>query len=272
MSVSQVIAACGGSLNRGSHLSGDACHMMSRSLARGAWCEGLRAGLGRGRRVPEETEGRASPGWGSPGEAVERPGRPRMRPSGVRAAGPRPIGDRPARSAGCGRTGADGFRPDRPRPRAREARWSPDVHPMSGPVDLGPGGMRASDGVAPLRSATAVGHCGRPLRADRERAARTAAGGVRPGTYMRSVRTAGRPLRLRAAGTRRGEDPPLGRRDRDVPVPVPRLGRVGAHEGAGHESERDPVMRGDRVCVTVAGRAVVGTGPGAQRAVGFADG
>ncbi|BDE41426.1 hypothetical protein GCM10010095_50720 [Streptomyces anthocyanicus] len=36
MSVSQVIAASRGSLNRGSHLSGDACHMMPRSLARGA--------------------------------------------------------------------------------------------------------------------------------------------------------------------------------------------------------------------------------------------
>jgi hypothetical protein len=47
MSVSQVIAACGRPLNRGSHLSGDTCHMMPHSLARGAVCEGWR-GCGDG--------------------------------------------------------------------------------------------------------------------------------------------------------------------------------------------------------------------------------
>jgi hypothetical protein len=47
MSVSQVIAAWGTSLNRGSHMSGDTCHMMPPSLARRAGRERPhRAGVG----------------------------------------------------------------------------------------------------------------------------------------------------------------------------------------------------------------------------------
>lgn len=88
MSVSQVIAGRGGSLNRGSHLSGDTCHMMPRSLARRAVREGpamgphrTRTGLavgyvGRRRRRREARRRgrrrgwwwRTSPGWGWPGE------------------------------------------------------------------------------------------------------------------------------------------------------------------------------------------------------------
>lgn len=46
MSVSQVIAASGRPLNRGSHLSGDTCHMMPRSLApRAAYAGPHRTGV-----------------------------------------------------------------------------------------------------------------------------------------------------------------------------------------------------------------------------------
>ncbi len=83
MSVSQVIAACGGPLNRGSHLSGDTCHMMpgfvTRSAVDGAY----------GRVVRAESP----PGWGWPGgdpstarRTPDRPtafGRPGSLPHGV---------------------------------------------------------------------------------------------------------------------------------------------------------------------------------------------
>ncbi len=104
MSVSQVIAACGGSLNRGSHLSGDACHMMPRSLARGA---------GR-----ERASGRFAPG-GGPHRAGVGPVRPVAPPAGRVRAGrrgagravPTPMGTARPGPRGYGRTEADGFRP-----------------------------------------------------------------------------------------------------------------------------------------------------------------
>ncbi len=94
MSVSQVIAACGGSLNRGSHLSGDACHMMPRSLARRAGCESdtepLRASV----------EGLTGLGLDPVRPVGSRAGRTGAVRPGCGPADPHPNGDLPTRTAG----------------------------------------------------------------------------------------------------------------------------------------------------------------------------
>ncbi len=113
MSVSQVIAACRGPLNRGSHLSGDTCHMMpdsvTRSAAGGTYGQVVRVGLGCGsgaRGWAAKVAG-ASPGWGWPGEAPDREthsGRTDgIRPSGVTASRSRSLPvPGPARLGGAG--------------------------------------------------------------------------------------------------------------------------------------------------------------------------
>lgn len=88
MSVSQVIAAWVTSLNRGSHVSGDTCHMMPRSPARRAWGEGPHRG-GVDPVRPLRTPGAVDALW-----------------SGVAGwTGPHPDEGRPPLREGCGRTG-----------------------------------------------------------------------------------------------------------------------------------------------------------------------
>lgn len=88
MSVSQVIAASRRPLNRGSHLSGDTCHMMPRSLApRAAYAGPHRTGV----RPVRSLRG------------------PSLVPKGPRRLISSPIGDRPPPSPTPARTGPTAF-------------------------------------------------------------------------------------------------------------------------------------------------------------------
>ncbi|WP_431988834.1 pentapeptide repeat-containing protein [Streptomyces parvulus] len=64
----------------------------------------------------------------------------------------------------------------------------------------------------------------------------------------------------------------LGGRDRDVPVRVAGLARVGALRDRDDEPERHPVVRGHRVRVAVPRHPLVGAGGGTERPVGGAGG
>lgn len=183
MSVSQVIAACRRPLNRGSHLSGDTCHMMPGSLTLRAGCEG-RAG----------PHGGASPGWGWPGEAPEQP----LRGSGRN--GPHPNEGRPAPTVRAGPDGPKGFRPSEHRPPHGVDGWgdgSVVVRWLGGSVGRWFGGTteRRNDDTATAE------------RGGRGSAAR----GRRSGSGRRLNAAPGRHRDARPGGPPDWEGPPTGR-------------------------------------------------------------
>lgn len=247
MSVSQVIAASGGPLNRGSHLSGDTCHMMPPSLARRAGGEGPhRVGV-------------------DPVRPARHPGRARRRLIGP---GPPLPGRGPVGSLPRGPTGpvhttssrrADGFRPGRGTSRGGLGWGDGGSEGGCRPASVS-GTSRAAG--SPEGGAEAGGEAdgwsGRP---------RPSPDG-RPPDGQRSAdgrRTDGQ----RSADGRRGCSPPrLTGEDRNVPVAVPRAACLTADRGAGHQPQRHSMARRDGVRVAVPGRAVVGRGTVAERAVG----
>ncbi len=248
MSVSQVIAASRGSLNRGSHLSGDACHMMPRSLARGAVRE-----VGTGR----------SADWGEgPHRAGVDPVRPvgsrraaRMRSAGVRSgwsppqwgpagpdrgvsAGRRPTAfGRPGPAAPRGlyppRDGATRCRcraPDTERPASAPSRGSrPGCVRNAGPGTRGPGrgaGAGVRIGMSGRRAAPVARWGGCDGVGDRRRLVRP------PGEPRRYGRSAAGARRMRDGGSGRSRRE---RRERPgaAPGPRPRRSAPGRRAPAG---------------------------------------
>lgn len=160
MSVSQVIAASGRPLNRGSHLSGDTCHMMPRSLARRAGGEGPhRDGVD-----PVRPAGHP---WGST-RPCSGPGSPGRGPGS-----PHPNGGRPAHPRGCGLGPPMAF--GRPGVTPREALGAGGV-PRGTPGGAGRGGCPSLGAESDGETSTAVS-----VLAGKERDVPVTAPGTGPG-------------------------------------------------------------------------------------------
>ena len=191
MSVSQVIAGRGGSLNRGSHLSGDTCHMMPCPLARRA---GRTASTGGSAAGPGSGLSR---GWDESARDVKK--RPAWDCRGGGASkGPHRAGVGPVRPGCLGRRA--GLRVSQ-----GVARLVPTPMGTSRPVrgvpsGGGPTAFGSPSGATAPRSPCATAGAGRRRGGGREHRTEVRAGKYGPGRRRTRVRR----RRRRAVGAEAG--------------------------------------------------------------------
>lgn len=215
MSVSQVIPASLATLNRGSHVSGDTCHMMPFCTARRAAFEGPhRAGV-------DPVRPAVQPG-GSGGPL----------PSGCRGPAPTPMGAA-LPSGGIRPDGSDGF--GRPGPDAPRSSLLPESQ-LCAARGVGaawrqrrPLGRRNRNVPAPLAPRRPSGHSGRTrpaTGADGRRARRDGAGAARARrTVLRGADLARQPRSAPAAANARRPADRGARQPARVTAALPHPGR-----------------------------------------------